>query len=340
MINLKDYQQQPLSNHNKHHLNVDALDDDHKHAIVPRLTFVEYDNAFLTPINHLYIKGVYVASGLITTFDDKRLSLFKKWYLFIKFKLFYKSQKHLGIFIWTYDHWSTNYYHWMCETLPRILKLAKNFAQATVILPESFKNYSYIEKSLGILDINPLWITADASHSFQKLVTTDTNPRWGNVIPELQIALKNELFSKLDIPADAPGIKKIYISRANASYRKITNEQSIIGVLSKLGYEILYTEKLDFEEQIRKFSKAKIIIALHGAGLTNLMFLPKEAFAVEIRHQDWTVNPLCFWRLANIFDVKWQYLTFASLRHTNFSDLTIDLKAFESFINKFEDDAR
>ncbi|HBW56875.1 MAG TPA: hypothetical protein DEF27_03370, partial [Oscillatoriales bacterium UBA8482] len=54
-------------------------------------------------------------------------------------------------------------------------------------------------------------------------------------------------------------------------------------------------ETLSVAEQARLFAHAKVIIAPHGAGLTNLMFCSPETIVIElvsphyIRHYYWVI---------------------------------------------------
>ena len=79
--------------------------------------------------------------------------------------------------------------------------------------------------------------------------------------------------------------KNFYISRNLASKRKIVNENEIINMLEKYNYDIIYCEKLSFEEQIKTFSHAKNIIAPQGAGLTNIFWSQKSINVLELSSQ-------------------------------------------------------
>jgi capsular polysaccharide biosynthesis protein len=67
--------------------------------------------------------------------------------------------------------------------------------------------------------------------------------------------------------------KKIYITRNDALTRRVVNEQEVIEELTKIGFEIFSLEGLSIVDQAKLFSMAKIVVAPHGAGLTNLDFL-------------------------------------------------------------------
>jgi hypothetical protein len=55
---------------------------------------------------------------------------------------------------------------------------------------------------------------------------------------------------------------------------------------------------LSFEEQIETANSSKFIIGVHGAGLTNLMFMEQNSFVLEIDFFNWGFN--CYEHLASI----------------------------------------
>jgi hypothetical protein len=337
LVNLNDFPRQPLSIHNTRHLSIPEIQKDHHEAIVPTLTIRNFHKAFLTPINHLYLKGKYVQTGLWSPFDDKFLPVWKQYYLYLKFLFFTRVEKHRGEFIWATDLWSGNYYHWLCECLPRLYKLRLNAPNAIAIIPESFNKLSFVKESLDLLGIPYIYLSDSVSHSFESLHITESNPRWGNVHPELQTQLRNELLKKAGAGNNNIAVRKIYISREKATHRRISNESEVLSILKDFGYEIVNTEEIHFREQIRLFSEARIILGLHGAGHTNMMFMSPGAHVIEIRQKDWTVQPFCFWRLANIFDLRWNYLQAESVGEiSNFSDTTADIKSLSFLLRELE----
>jgi len=81
------------------------------------------------------------------------------------------------------------------------------------------------------------------------------------------------------------GCRKLYISRAGnlqAHVRRLLNEDEIIGLACKQGFEIVRCEELSFETQVTVFSEASVIVGAHGAGLTNLIFGQPTAKIVEM----------------------------------------------------------
>jgi capsular polysaccharide biosynthesis protein len=79
--------------------------------------------------------------------------------------------------------------------------------------------------------------------------------------------------------------QRIYISRARASKRKITNEAAVLAVLERYGFRTVYPEDLLLEEQVKLFSRVQYLVSNHGAGLANMLFVPEGACVLELRQQ-------------------------------------------------------
>ncbi len=66
--------------------------------------------------------------------------------------------------------------------------------------------------------------------------------------------------------------------------REINNIDKLQNYLknSCASFESLYLEELDFESQVKYFYHAKVIIAAHGAGLSNMLFCKPETIVLEV----------------------------------------------------------
>jgi hypothetical protein len=66
-------------------------------------------------------------------------------------------------------------------------------------------------------------------------------------------------------------IKKIYVSRADATRRRISNEPELIAALREHGFHPVELGRLTATEQIGLFRNAEIVIGPHGMGLTHIL---------------------------------------------------------------------
>ncbi|HQT84429.1 MAG: hypothetical protein B7Z58_07710 [Acidiphilium sp. 37-64-53] len=76
--------------------------------------------------------------------------------------------------------------------------------------------------------------------------------------------------------------RKLYISRSDASGRRIANEEELLGRLMPLGYEAIALSNYTFDEQVKLFSNSSHVVGIHGAGLTNVVFCQPNSSIIEI----------------------------------------------------------
>ena len=74
-------------------------------------------------------------------------------------------------------------------------------------------------------------------------------------------------------PDSVAAARRIYISRADASYRKVANEEEVMSYLAPLGFERVVMTGLSVREQARLLQQAKVVIGPHGANMTNIIFV-------------------------------------------------------------------
>ncbi|MDC1508883.1 glycosyltransferase family 61 protein [Saprospiraceae bacterium] len=77
--------------------------------------------------------------------------------------------------------------------------------------------------------------------------------------------------------------ERIYIRRKN---RVLKNELELQNMVKELDFKIVELEKMDLDEQVLLFYKAKTIIGFHVAGLSNILFLDKSVQVFEIVDSD------------------------------------------------------
>jgi len=83
-----------------------------------------------------------------------------------------------------------------------------------------------------------------------------------------------------DRPA-RPG-RKLMINRTDAGSRRILNWTEVEPVFTRRGFEVVELSSLPANSQIELFSDVSQVCSVHGAGLTNLLFAPRECAVLEI----------------------------------------------------------
>ena len=117
-----------------------------------------------------------------------------------------------------------------------------------------------------------------------------------NLREKLAQALRGYNFSNLP--------KKILISRNDSSSRRLLNQ---FAVMSKLGaeFQAISLSSMDLVEQIAIFKNASHIVAVHGAGLTNLIH-SQNASVLEIHSNGHSIRP-DFFQICGMNDLKYYF---------------------------------
>lgn len=201
------------------------------------------------------------------------------------------------------------FFHWITDALPKLFMLQNSncFKWSDIgalIVPPSRPFILETLKYLGIekeklifsdsnLHLEALNLVVASPHG-----TTGWPPKWA-------IDTLKERFFKLadSIP---PSSERIYVSRSRAAYRKVANESQVVEMLSRYGFTSIILEELSFLEQVAVLRSAKVVVAPHGAGLTNLVWCDTKTKVLEIFSRDY-VN-VCFWSLCQEADLDYYYI--------------------------------
>ncbi len=92
---------------------------------------------------------------------------------------------------------------------------------------------------------------------------------------------RRQIHTRWGLPSESSG-KRIFISRRDASIRRLTNEEEVMQLLGPLGFERYSLEGMSIREQAHLFAGSDIIVAQHGASLTNLLYGQPGTRVVEI----------------------------------------------------------
>jgi len=90
--------------------------------------------------------------------------------------------------------------------------------------------------------------------------------------------------------------EKIFISRKDATSRRMLNEDEVFALFEPYGFEQVSMTHMSFIEQVALFHHAKVIVGAHGSSLTNLLFCEPGTKVVEIFQNQFDSG---FWQLSD-----------------------------------------
>ena len=185
---------------------------------------------------------------------------------------------------------SSVYIHWLLDTFPRLL-LAKeagidfNDFNHLVLATAQSRFHQYCLSKLGVPMDKVVTRQLAGNYFKTSSFVTVSAPREHCVAhPTIYQTVAEFLqdtagFSKSTLDRS---FSKIYVSREKASRRKVVNEEELVAVLELFGYKRVFLEDLDQPEVMRLFASAQCIVAVHGAGLANLIFSNPGTKVIEL----------------------------------------------------------
>lgn len=181
-----------------------------------------------------------------------------------------------------------SYYHWIYETLPKLIYLSQNrdkIKVGKIYFHCGFLGFPYQRQALKKLGFN-FWQLVDArrckSLMAKEIIAIKLNSERLNPNTQLCQTIKSAFVSDISTQP----FRKIYLTRDHVkSGRKIINELQLRNLLTSYGFEIVIPDKLNIVDQAKLFNESKYIISPHGASLANIVFCEPHTRILELFNQ-------------------------------------------------------
>ena len=179
-----------------------------------------------------------------------------------------------------------NFYHWMIDCLPRLALLERHgFDLSKMIIVTTPLSHPYESESLRTIGIEAQNVMPLRDHTALRV------PR--AIVPALVHDVahfapwKREFLQRhfIDSRALRPDCRKLFVGRGDATTRRLRNEAELFAFLKNHGFTEAKTSGLTLREQAALFSSAEVIVAVHGAALTNLVFCREGTLVCEIQSE-------------------------------------------------------
>lgn len=198
-----------------------------------------------------------------------------KYSAFIFFKDIIKLKKNKSPNLYSiFNVWSSGYHHFLTETLVKFIIHKDELKGASLLIPETLPKFAI--EAFEMLNLTN--VTLHNNLTLYKELILIENPLSGHFNPSHLNIFRTEFkqFRKKE------PFTKIYISRKKARSRKIINENELTDFLIEKGFKIIETDYMSFQDQVFLFSNSSFLISSHGAGLTNMIFMPENAKIIEL----------------------------------------------------------
>lgn len=233
-----------------------------------------------------------------------------------------------------------NYSHWFMDILPKI-ELVSNVINLKKFDYFYFSKLNNFQKdTFKLLKINnKILDSGKYKHIIAKKVifmthpyyTKGTFPSAQNNLPKWIIHNARDKFLRFKINNNRK-YKKIFIDRSDSlkKHCKLINNDQVIDYLSKKGFKILKMSEYSFREQITFFYNAKIIVAPHGAGLTNLIFGKRNSKIIEIKPVG--VKNTVLERISLINKINHKVIKLKGIKNDIRGDMFLKVEKLEKFL--------
>lgn len=172
-----------------------------------------------------------------------------------------------------------NYWHWHAQSLPAIV-------HALAAVPRALVNRVSIlcgplaawqRDGLGALGLGPEQIVEVEPGKTVRVRELFYSELLGNCQlyadnhPRRQV--RSLLMASAATGGKFQGAKRLFVSRGDSSRRPLTNEHQLLSELEDIGFEAIVNSDLSLAEQVQAYSGAEAVVAPHGAGSTNVLFV-------------------------------------------------------------------
>jgi len=223
--------------------------------------------------------------------------------------------------------WSQEYYHWHCDILQRLYDVLQRLPNDTkFIVPYKLSDWKIESlKAMGITKEQLYLYDGKNILSIKRFIYAPPVGMTGDNFSVSAQWLSQKLrVDKLSKP------RKIYISRSKAKSRHLINEGSLMKILETYGFEKVVAEDLSYNEQRQLFASAEVIVAPHGAGLTNMLFCNQSCTIIEIFEPNSVRR--CYWTLANALEFPYYCHVGKAVENDFEYNLSIDVTEFMTLL--------
>jgi hypothetical protein len=300
-----------------------------------RVSLFEYAHVNVTPEGQVF-RNFAIDTDLLIYPTHKQ----KYGFLYLTSSLVKRKKIRLSPdenYLLCFDYWSNSIFHWMCDALPR-LEAVKELAKDCVLLLPKFFEYSYIHETLKAFRFKNIYLIDDHTYVYcKKLYVPEQITTSGQMRPENILSLRKTLLQYFQ-PRFSGRINypNVYISRSKARFRKVLNETELLPLLKKYKFELIYFEDLNVAEQAELCYKALNIVSIHGANLTNVIFMQPNTTVMELRKQNDLHNNY-YYELADSVGCRYFHLDCVAEDpepHKNTFSLYVNAEKFENALKR------
>ena len=225
-------------------------------------------------------------------------------------------------------------YHWFLDCLPRLYTLLQLVRKpVNLVIPDNIPSFQ-LETLRFVLDQNPLFTLVKIKKNEKWQVEEFLLPSFisnhysGYMPPPVSSLIRRQVWQGYQVYQSAGTRSRLYISRAKATKRRLVNESQVVDLLRSFHFQVVYAEDLSYREQVALFYNAAIVVGVHGAGLTNILF-GDQVTLVELHPKDLVRSH--YFMICKALNFSYQYLIGDTANARQ--DFGVDMAALEEILD-------
>jgi len=286
----------------------------------PSPTLTDLNNKYTITrkaVNILRCKNEVIGSAMkIYKFSSQMFETHQVHFVKHAVKIIERNPEGAEIIINAYLKWSCGYFHFLTEVLPSVLEIGKPYTIHTMESKFAQPILQWFGLTNPICFDKPSFIHVKESVEQQYV-------ECGNPSPQKVALIRNIVEKKIAFTRT----KGILIYRRE-SVRQILNDADVLAMLKRVfpAVEWVVFDVLPFHETVELFASAAIIVAPHGAGLTNMLFSDSGVRIIEF------ISPkkpnMCYWHLSELLNNQYFMIPCKTYRE----NFMIDVQEVEALL--------
>lgn len=179
--------------------------------------------------------------------------------------------------------WEWNYYHFFIDVLGKLEMFdgLLDEPDTPIVLGRYARELPFVMDALQMGRLaERRWIIPDAEN---RLVVRANEVVFGRTLRPYRQRVDHIVsclgLEQRSVRADG----RIYLTRRPPTGRRLSNESALLPTLNRYGFTVVDAAQIPLREQIEIFGAARHVVAVHGAGVTNIIFRrPQEMSVLEL----------------------------------------------------------
>ena len=198
-----------------------------------------------------------------------------------------------------------NYYHFLYDAIARYGVFEESGVEARIDAVVVAHGAGYQRQLLELAGIPGPYLQPERGKTYcADRLLVPSNPNWALQAPPAMVDWLRKRLPPKDPPRRP---QRLYLTRGRAPHtRRVVEEEQLLPELERRGFVRLDPGTLSVQQQIDIFSAAEVIVAPHGAGLTNVTFSPPGVRVLEMFPSSYVHRGL--WAICQAIGGHYRYL--------------------------------